>query len=362
MTRLLIILLFAIVKVVTATGQQKFLLRPDKNLPKDKQWKALQLQNNSVPTERLKIIEHELDSTISVIDCYKFIYSADSSKFLAFFIMRKDNPKFNRLIHFGRTVRQHYHPSINDSIQYLAYILWGMRHEKNWYYHKDRENEFWEASDKPAKDDFLFYVLDDIGFFKRKDKESFWENGGTTNQFRILPEGNSYLEEYVGLPELVGWHKASQARRQKDLLNEQVEKIACEIQDDLWHTLHRLDSASFHSRCQSNYTDQTCLTLYSSDRVKVLLPLIYFDNKKQPWVTYYFLKINTTDTALYQWIKLPPKRIRREPGKESLEIVYDIRTFIESWSWGTVNMISTDSFWVNNFTDRDLRLLFDNVR
>jgi hypothetical protein len=354
MTRLLFTLLLTTATITQVFGQQDFLLLPEKVLPTDKLWTDLQSQYNTIPNNKLRIVEKDLDSTIFASDCYKFIHNADSTKFITFFIMRKDNPKFDRLIHFGRSVHEHYRPSDNDSILFLSYVLWGMKYEQNWYYNKDREDEFWDKTDKSAKDVFLYYVLDDIEFFKKKNLESFWESGGVTNEFRILPRGNSYLKEYVGLPEIVGWHKTFQERRQRDLLNEKIEKFSCSIQNDLWNTLHQSDNLVFNSRYISQYSGDSCLVLYNSDRSKILLPIIYFDNKLQPWLTYYFLKINSGDTTLYKWTKIPAKKINRKPGDESLEIVYDIRTFIENWNWGTVNLISKENFWTNNFKEMNL--------
>jgi hypothetical protein len=354
MKRPFLILLFSTLAFFRAFGQEDFLLRQDKILPTDKQWTDLQLQYNSIPIDRLKLIERDLDSTISATDCYKFLYNTDSTKFIAFFIMHKDNPKFDRLIHFGRSVHIHYRPSDNDSFSFLSYILWGMKYENNWYYHKDYEDEFWDKSSKSAKEDFVFFVLNDIGYLKTKNIDNFWEKGGETNQFNILLKSDSYLNEYAGLPEIVGWHKTFQIRRQKDLLNEKTEKITCAIQDDLWNTLHQSDSIAFHTRYKSKYSGKSCLTLYNSDRSKVLLPLLYYDSKSNPRLTYYFAKINSADTLVYKWTKFPTKKINRKPGNESLEIVYDIRTFIENWNWGTVNMISNESFWTGNFSHKDL--------
>jgi hypothetical protein len=357
MTRLLLIILFTTATLAHVFGQQNFLLQSEKVLPTDKQWTDLQSQYNNIPTDKLRIIEKDLDSTISASDCYKFIHNADSTKFIAFFIMRKDNPKFDRLIHFGRTVHKHYRPSDKDSIEYLSYSLWGMKYKENWYFDKESEYEFWDKTDKAAKEDYLFSILDDIGFFKKKTLESFWKDGGKTTRFRILPEANSYLTEYAGLPEIVGFHKTFQIRRQKDLLNENIEKTSCAIEDDLWNALHQSDSLAFHTRYKSKYSGKSCLVLYNSDRSKILLPIIYYDNKLQPWLTYYFLKNNFGDTTLYKWTKISTKMINRKSGDESLEIVYDIRSFIENWNWGTVNLISNENFWNNNFKETTLEQL-----
>src|SRR5688572_21583860 len=196
MTRLLFLSLLATLTSAPIFGQQDFLLRADKTLPADQQWTELQRQFNAVPTKRLKLIEKELDSTISATDCYKFMHNADTTKFLAFFMMRKNDPKFDRLTRFGRSVHKHYRPSESNSVESLSYILWGMKYEGSWYYHKDYEDEFWDKTDKSAKDDFLYYVLERVGFIKEKNSQAFWKNGGETNIFKILPENNSYLDEY----------------------------------------------------------------------------------------------------------------------------------------------------------------------
>jgi hypothetical protein len=299
MARLLFIFLLSSVTVFGVFGQAGFLLRPDKILPTTKQWTELQSKFNAIPTDRLKLVEKELDSIISAIDCYKFIYNADTTKFLAIFVQRKDDPSYPRLTHFGQVVHRHYQPSDSNSINFYAYIFWGMKFENQWYY--------------------------------------------------------SYLEEYVGLPEIVGWHKVSQGGRRKQLLNEEIEKTACVLEDDLWSSLHRSDSTTFHTRYKSKYTGRSCLVLYNSDRSKILLPILYYDSKSSPWVTYYFAKTNSADTILYKWTKFPTKKINRKRGDESLEIIYDIRNFIQNWGWGIVNMISTDSFWEGNFKDKDLQ-------
>src|SRR5689334_18984723 len=120
MTRLLFILLFFTGTFLSASGQAG-------TLSKNKRWAALQLQYDSIPIGRLKTIEKELDSTIAADDCYKFIHNADTTKFLAFFIQRKDDPSYSRVTHFGRVVHIHNQPSQNDSINYYGYVLWGMK-------------------------------------------------------------------------------------------------------------------------------------------------------------------------------------------------------------------------------------------
>ena len=351
MIRLLFILFLITLSFTHVRSQNSFLTQPERVLPTHKEWTDLQVQFNIIPADKLNIIEKELDSTISASDCYKFLYNPDSTKFIAFFVMHKDNFRFDKLIHFGRAVHKHYRPSDNDSILYLGYVLWGMKYEQSWYYHKDRENEFWDRTDKSANDNFLYYILNDVGYFRMHSIESFWKKGGNSNEFRILPKGTSYLEEYIGQPELVGWHKSFEERRKNDLLNEKLEKETCSIQNDLWDTLNRTDSAVFHSRYISQYSGKSCLSLYNAARNKILIPVIYYDNKSQPWLTYYYLSFNSADTTLYRWTKISTKQITRKPGDESLEVVYDLRTFIENWNWGTVNMISKESFWMDNFKD-----------
>lgn len=335
-------------------GQENFLLRKEKVLPTNQQWIDVVTQYKFIPADKLSNIEMELDSTISANDCYKYIYNKDTSKFIAFFIMRIDKPKLDRLTHFGRTVHRHYQPSDKDSVLYISYILWGMRYEQNWYYDKDREYEFWDITDSLAKVDYLFTILEEIEYFKYKNPEKFWKDGGRTDRFKRLPAGNSYLKEYIGLPELVGWHTVFQIRRKNDLLNEKIEKTACRIDEDLWNSLHLSDSSTFHRRYIGKYSGKSCLIFYNPERNKILIPILYFDNQSQPWLTYYYSTISSTDNTLYQWLKFPTKKINRKPGDESLEIVYDIRKFLVNWNWGTSEMINSEKFWKDNFLDEDL--------
>lgn len=69
------------------------------------------------------------------------------------------------------------------------------------------------------------------------------------------------------------------------------------------------------------------------------------------------LKIKPHGNELFTWLRFPAKKINQEPGKESLQIVFDRRTYIENWNWGTVNMISNTSFWTENFKEFDLEQL-----
>src|SRR5687768_13926401 len=118
MSRLLTLFLtlVALSETTISSGQQNFLLRTEKRLPRDKQWEDLQRRYNYIPAEMLTVAENELDSTISGRDCYKFICNSDTTRFLAFFLQRMDDPSYNKLIRFGRTVHRHYQPSENDSV------------------------------------------------------------------------------------------------------------------------------------------------------------------------------------------------------------------------------------------------------
>jgi hypothetical protein len=357
MRRLVYIILLSTLTIAQAFGQETFLSRKEKGLPTNKEWQDLKVKYNYLPTAFLKTIEKELDSTISAEDCFKFIHNPDTTKFVAFFLQERNDKSHSRLTHFGQVVHRHYRTTDNDSIEFYGYVIWGMKYEQDWHYDKDRENEFWDENLDIAKENFLFYVLDKVEYFKNKDEKHFWKVGGASNRFRVLSKGNSYLIEYAGLPEVVGWHKTSAEGRQEQLSNDKIEMIGCNIEDDLWNILHQADNTAFHTRYKSIYSGKSCLILYNSDRSKVLLPILYYDNQSKPYVTYYFAKINSTDTTLYRWTRFPTKRIKHKPGDESLEIVYDIRTCIENWNWGTVNMISNDSFWTDNFTNKDLQAI-----
>jgi hypothetical protein len=353
MRRVVLIWLFFIATTSEVFGQTDFLFKADKTLPATKRWKDLQSQYNFVPTDKLQVIEKELDSIVASKSCYKFIHNDDTTKFIAFFLAQKNNPSYSRLTHFGQVVHRYNKPSENNSIQFYGYILWGMKYANQWYYHKHLETEFWDKDVNLAQTDFLFYILNESGFLKTSTNK-FWSSGGDFTQFKALPKNNPYLKEYVGLPEIVGWHKVSQGGRQRQLLNEKIEIRACALQENLWIHLHISDSSTFHSRYKSKYSGKSCLILYNADGNKILLPILFYDSQFTPWVTYYFATINSEDTALYKWTRFPARKISRKPGDEALEIIYDIRNFIDNWSWGTVNMISRENFWRENFTEKDL--------
>lgn len=310
---------------------------------------------NHIPIDTLKLIESDLDSTIVASDCYKLLYNPDSSKFLAVLVQRIEDPSYSRLNRFGRIVHSQKRSSQNDSIEYLGYLLWGYKYDGSWYYDKDNENEFWDKSDDSARHNFLHFVLDESKYFSRQSK--FWKNGGITGRFETIPKDDWIWPEYAGFPTIVASYNVQKDVRRNQILDEELEELTCSIQAQLWDELKSSDSMTFRRRYRSKYSGSNCLVLYNEVRSKVLLPMLYFDNKDQAWLTYYFLEVDSV-LALFKWEKIEQKKVNQKwSGKESLEIVDDIGTFIKHWNWGTSNTIRRNDFWKENFDAEDLKYI-----
>jgi hypothetical protein len=338
-------------------GQENYLLQEYRFVPSDQQWTELRQRSNSIPRSELEIMEQQLDSTISAADAYGFLHNEDSTKFLSLFLMRKDDDKLKRLNRFGRIVERYHPPSASDSVEYLGYQVWGMYYDQNWYYLKTKETEFWDTSLKSAKDNFLFYSLSEVEFLSRKNEERFWRNGGNTDLFKAPSKRNVVENEGSELPELIVRQMRGQDFRRKTILNDQLENQVCAMVDQIWTELHQTDSLNYHSRYRSIHSGRTCFLLYNTERSKVLLPVIHYDAFAQAWLRYFYLDKTDSGWTLHEWTLFPPKKLESASKDLSIHVVYDLRTLMDRWNWGTVNVIGNDSFWNSHFSQEDLKLI-----
>jgi hypothetical protein len=108
MKRLVYIFLLSTLTIAQAFGQETFLSRKEKKLPTNKEWQEVKIKYNYLPIAFLRTLEKELDSIISAEDCFKFIHNPDTTKFVAFFLNKRNNKAHSRLTHFGQAVHRHY--------------------------------------------------------------------------------------------------------------------------------------------------------------------------------------------------------------------------------------------------------------
>jgi hypothetical protein len=308
-----------------------------------------------LPQQKLDSITKDLDSTVISNQCYKFIPNSDNSKFLAFYLTDRNSETFDALKReYGGTFRNYtWGEKKEGQVEAFSYIVKGMLYKGNWYYDVDEYVEFYADSFDDAKSIFLIRSLLENKFFKKGEKpvenKRFWKK----NEFK-----KSYLygDEYPNFPELVAASISGKKTRNKYNSNKVTEKLACEISSDLWEYLQNSNSDLYSNRYKGKFMNDYCLCLYNLDRNTMLLPIIFYDKDRKPHISYYVAKTSSNSIILYKWKKFPDKEIHRASGKESLEVIYDIRKFILNWSWGTNNLISTFSFWNDNFTDSDLEL------
>jgi hypothetical protein len=290
----------------------------------------------NLPTQKLDSITIDLDSTAIGTHCYQFITNPDKTKFIAFFLTDNNDSSFHSVKReYGGIYRTFtWAEKKGSQIEAFAYTVTGMLYKNKWYYSVGEYLEFYAASKQQAQDIFLTRTLAEENFFTGKqtrENRRFWDQ----NDFA----GNTLVV-----------HASMGKKGRADYnANKAVEQIACTASSTVWTHLHDLDSLKYHRRYKSLSTGDHCLCLYNSQRNIILLPIIYYDHLDSAHLSYYVLKLSPTDSYTYTWKKFTEKPIHRSKGNESLEVVYDIRTFIKNWGWGTTNMISEDKFWKDNF-------------
>jgi hypothetical protein len=306
-----------------------------------------------LPKERLYSITKDLDSTVISNQCYKFITNSDKSKFLAFYITDRNSKTFDAIKReYGGTFRSYtWGVKKETQIEVFSYIVKRMLFKGKWYYDVDEYVQFYADNFDDAKSVFLIRSLLENRFFKKGEKPIENKNFWRKNEFK---KSYLYRDEYPDFPELVAASITGKKSRNKYNLNEATDKLACEISSSLWEYLQNSDSDLYSNRYKGKFMDDYCLCLYNSERNTILLPIIFYDKEKKAHLSYYVAKLSSNSVTLFKWKKFPDKQIHRASGKESLEVIYDVRNYITNWGWGTSNLISTSSFWDENFTNLDL--------
>lgn len=313
----------------------------------------LKTQYPDWPKQRMDSVTMALDSTAIAAQCYRYITNADKTKFIAFYLTEKFSDSFNAIKReYGGTYHSYlWNTKKDNQLEIFAYTIAGMYYQGRWYYDLDEYVEFYAPNPEEAKDQFLLQTLTDLKFFSgksTKENKSFWNK----NQF----EKNTYAykEDYPNTPEVVAAALLVRKAHDTHNQNKKVEKKAGQVAAIIWESLQKIDSTHYHHRYKGKYMKDFNLQLYNKDRSLVLLPMIYYDDKDHAFLTYYVLKLSDATASLYRWNAYPEKPINRDRGEESMEVIYDIRKHIQNWGWGTQNMISTVSFWNENFKETQL--------
>lgn len=337
--KLLLTLVFGVF-VIHAPAQ--YIPEPDrKNKYANAKWNEVQSGYNYMPVAQLQIAEQLLDSTINSPACFKYIHNADTTKCFAFFIQLKSDPSFQRITRFGNGSQVYYKGNTPCPAEYYAYTVVGMVYKGQWYYDKINQTQFCESTDLSAQLKYLNYSLNNIEYLT-KTKLDYWDVGGVQEYFVAEPDTPRVVKNAVFDTK---W-------RDRKVKNSAIEELLCPIQSDLWDELHQSDPAHY----KTQYTGLSdCLLLYNKDHNQALLPVLYYDDKKQGWLSYYYVRLTPKGIALYRWKKIE-KRMVHDDYDDTVVIADDVRSFIQLWSWGTGSMVSNDKFW-ENFTDADIEFV-----
>jgi uncharacterized protein YbdZ (MbtH family) len=275
-----------------------------------------------------------MDSTILASKCYNFIYSPDSSKFLAFFAGSGPTGSHSNKFGGATNFKNNYQSKLPE---FNGYMLWGMKHEGAWYFDKGTTLVFNDSNLTQAKDDFLFYSLQRQNFFENflSDDYQFWERGGPGVQFLPLRAENYlsvYGKCYEGLPVIVASGKKAHRWVSKDACNQWFESNIERIkgQDSLFF------NNDFPHRFHKNHFD-----LISVDQDKVMLSFYHKDKDDMLWMSFLYVQLNNdTVEQVFLW----KKSISFPNGWEMSVLLPFYRQCIPEWNYAN-EVICDDSFW-----------------
>ncbi len=300
--------------------------------PTDEQWDSMKTIYNNIP-QSLLAVESWLDTTIMQSHCYKFLYSADSTRFVAFFIVPILSPDFEIITSKGRAVQVQWDMDDPKEKVYCGYTLWGMQYEGKWYYDKDDEIEFYDPDIHVAKDDYLYYILSKELFFKNwgNSGHEFWVKGGRGVNFLPLRIEN-YLElypAYEGMPVLVG-------RGMYKYNSIAIGSCRERMKENL--TAIRSRDTSFFYTLSIGKTDGYVMSI---NRSKALIGVDHTDINGKKWVSFFYFELEN-DTANRFWIWKQNMEITSSFSGPDIYKFY--RQYIPEWTFND-RIIKDDSFW-----------------
>lgn len=312
------------------------------------QWKKLEKYSH-IPMDRLQQATIALDSTIAPETCYKFLHNADTTRFVAFFLQRIDEPNYEQLKRHGRTVYSYYGKN-----EYLGYTLWAIKYNDALYFDKNDETEF-NTTGKDitdAKNDYLVRILTDHKYFNKGN--GFWEGKGG-NPFEVVTKAGKNYGHHIGNPRIVNSFMGFTEKIRKIKVSEVTDAFACNLHNELWSQLESQDNNMYYDRYFDKISGRKCYMLYDTHGNRILLLYLHMSKNKKPHLSYYFAVRNCNNTTLYKWKKIPRRELAFiKDGDLKSYIIDDMRQFIPNWVWGTKNMIENEAFWNDNFTEADL--------
>lgn len=312
----------------------------------------------SLPLEKLDSITVCLDSTALADHCFQFIWNPDKTRFIAFYLTERNSASYAAVRQdYGGVYRSYtLGADRGDRVEVFAYSVAGMWYSGKWYYDLLTYVSFYADSEAEAKKVFLIRDLNDMGFFRHDQPATdnrFWKRG----PFSPVDETDVKVLDCAGrkaIPEVVDYAIRSQRKREGIKADRRLEGLACKVFHCLWNDLHTRDSVRYHHRYTSTFKDDPCSVLYNSGRDRVLMPFITYDQNNQAYLEYFFLRLSEKGNQLFTWQQFPVRPVEGEVGREGKAVIQDIQSFIPNWGWGTVNMISKQTFWEDEFSDRDL--------
>ena len=320
--------------------------------PKDLMVHYIDSAYNERPKEILDEATHYLDSMAISDQCFKVIFNKNRTKFLAFYAVDKKSKAFKSLkLQYGA----HFHsfktaPKPKGKFKAIGYTVAGILQDGKWYFDGEEYIRLAGKDLSSLQKEMMFMVLTERGFFKDgklKENSKFWSSNGFAEE--KMENGKKDLTMLIH-------SRSAKEKRERLKVNFKLEKVAEIKTDSLWAKLNAKDSSQYNSRFKDNEEEDIYYVLYNSNRSRVLIPLIYKDNKKQMFLSYYTFTPGDTTNSMYIWKAYPERKIEKIQDQK-MDVIKDIRKFSINWLWNTQNFINDHEFWQNNFGSSQLELI-----
>ena len=305
--------------------------------PSTAQWEFLKDTFNIIP-QALGKFDAGWDSALVFSSCYKFIYSPDSTKFIAFYVTPLLSCEGQKMKEGGAT----FYTKQKDkkTVEFYGATLWGMLYHGRWYYHKNNPTRFCDDHIKTAREFYLKNTLSDIWFFEDwlQPHHQFWKTGGKSIAYLPIRQENylSIYPLYEGYPVLVAYSYWRYL---------QPTYIAC----NEWMVNNRktiFDGADLN---EPGPVKESACNIITFDQQKAIGSYTYEDTggKKRIGFLYFELENENIVKAVYKW----NQPIVSESPFFTNDIYNYLRQFWPNWDYGhavlTVNQfnaIVTDEY------------------
>ncbi|PBQ31907.1 hypothetical protein CNR22_09035 [Sphingobacteriaceae bacterium] len=317
--------------------------------------------NQTFEKQSVKNIISPLDSNINIDIAYQALFSADKSKFVAFFLEQvsaqdfktlKDNNKDKNVnIISSKDIKDE--GFLDDIPKTYGYIVKGLKYKEKWYYEKSNVTYF-EAKTLNDGQQKFFNNLQQWNFFKTNSTEfnqDFWE----TKLFKKVPDltkdpdwekyGVSIWKTdeinnrpYIGLYEMVANHLRKESeefasKKEKEIIDKYINPLADKLKTQNNYEIVSIEQMS-----------KDFLLVYPTDLKVILCPIKVKEKNKDMFIRYFVLLPQDSNYKTYEWTYLNPDNFKN--SKLGPSFMDQINT-LTVWNF-SFDKLDDNKFWSEN--------------